>query len=86
MNEQRKATNKKRGKTVKASTSWGAPVALGALDATPQKPDQMSPDVVEFIKAMDDYRTKNGRPFPSWSEVLAILTALGYRKIAAPAH
>jgi hypothetical protein len=39
---------------------------------------------VEFMRAMDDYKRKSGRPFPTWSEVLEVLTSLGYRKIAEP--
>ncbi len=37
-------------------------------------------DVLEFIRALDDYRKSMGRPFPSWSEVLHVLRQLGYRK------
>jgi len=39
---------------------------------------------VEFMRAMDDYKRKSGRPFPTWSEVLEVLMSLGYRKIAEP--
>jgi hypothetical protein len=48
----------------------------------PTKPEEMSPEVLEFIQAMDDYRVRHGRPFPSWSEVLDVLMRLGYRKVA----
>jgi hypothetical protein len=34
-----------------------------------------------FIKAMDAYKRANRRPFPTWSEVLEVLRALGYRKV-----
>lgn len=37
---------------------------------------------VEFMRAMDDYKRKSGRPFPTWSEVLEVLISLGYRKVA----
>lgn len=39
---------------------------------------------VEFMRAMDQYKRENRRPFPTWSEVLEVLQALGYRKVAAP--
>ena len=39
---------------------------------------------VEFMRAMDDYKRKSGRPFPTWSEVLEVLMSLGYRKVADP--
>ena len=39
-------------------------------------------DEIEFMKAMDQYKRENRRPFPTWSEVLEVLRALGYRKSA----
>ena len=36
---------------------------------------------IEFMKAIDRYRRENGRPFPTWSEVLEVLLALGYEKV-----
>ena len=41
-------------------------------------------DEISFMKAMDQYKRDNRRPFPTWSEVLEVLHALGYRKVAAP--
>jgi hypothetical protein len=43
-----------------------------------------SDDEVNFMKAMDEYKRLNRRPFPTWSEVLEVLHALGYRKVADP--
>ncbi len=39
---------------------------------------------IAFMKAMDQYKRDNRRPFPTWSEVLEVLLALGYRKVAEP--
>jgi len=39
---------------------------------------------IEFMKAMDQYKRDNRRPFPTWSEVLEVLHSLGYRKVAEP--
>lgn len=39
-----------------------------------------SEDEVEFMKAMDDYKRKSGRMFPTWSEVLEVIRSLGYTK------
>jgi len=39
---------------------------------------------IEFMRAMDDYKRKSGRPFPTWSEVLEVIMSLGYRKVADP--
>lgn len=37
-------------------------------------------DEVEFMKAMDDYKRSSGRMFPTWSEVLEVVRALGYSR------
>ena len=42
------------------------------------------PDEVEFMRAMDDYKRRSGRQFPTWSEVLEVIRDLGYRKVAPP--
>src|SRR6266705_4937906 len=39
---------------------------------------------ISFMKAMDQYKRDNRRPFPTWSEVLEVLRALGYRRVAEP--
>jgi hypothetical protein len=41
-------------------------------------------DEILFMKAMDQYKRANRRPFPTWSEVLEVLHSLGYRKVAEP--
>jgi len=41
-------------------------------------------DEIGFMKAMDQYKRDNRRPFPTWSEVLEVLCALGYRRVAEP--
>lgn len=38
-------------------------------------------DEISFMKAMDQYKRDNRRPFPTWSEVLEVLRSLGYRKV-----
>ncbi len=35
---------------------------------------------LEFMLAMNDYKHKSGRMFPTWSEVLEVLRGLGYEK------
>ena len=41
-------------------------------------------DEIEFMTVMDDYKRRSGRQFPTWSEVLEVLRAMGYRKVAEP--
>lgn len=37
---------------------------------------------IEFMRAMDDYKRRSGRQFPTWSEVLEVVRDLGYRQVA----
>jgi hypothetical protein len=39
-----------------------------------------TPEEVEFMNAMDEYKRRNGRMFPTCSEVLEVIKALGYEK------
>ncbi len=46
---------------------------------------------MEFMQAMQNYKKSSGRMFPTWSEVLEVIRALGYEKdastrAAAPVH
>ncbi len=36
---------------------------------------------MEFMLAMNEYKQRSGRMFPTWSEVLEVLRALGYEKV-----
>jgi hypothetical protein len=38
---------------------------------------------MEFMMAMNEYKRKSGRMFPTWSEVLEVLRSLGYEKTEA---
>jgi len=38
---------------------------------------------VEFMNALDDYKRKSGRMFPTCSEVLEVIRSLGYVKLSA---
>jgi hypothetical protein len=86
------AVEKAAAKQVAASE----PRAPGATKAAKQaqlktrsniEPDRSSPslaevddEVLEFIAAIDDFKKVNGRPFPSWSEVLLVVRQLGYKR------
>lgn len=61
--------------------------AKGASKLERGEPERSSPamaevdtDVLEFIAAIDDFKRANGRPFPSWSEVLLVVRQLGYKR------
>jgi hypothetical protein len=44
----------------------------------------MSDEQFEFLMAIDQYKRVNNRPFPTWTEVLEVIQALGYRRVAEP--
>src|SRR5262249_19650393 len=39
---------------------------------------------VEFMNALDEYKRRNGRMFPTCSEILEVVCGLGYEKRALP--
>lgn len=43
---------------------------------------EMTPEQFDFLKAINEYKNVNKRPFPTWTEVLDVMKALGYRKVA----
>jgi hypothetical protein len=53
------------------------------IDPTTCERDYTEEEII-FMKAMDQYKRDNRRPFPTWSEVLEVLHALGYRRVAEP--
>ena len=53
------------------------------VDPTTCEKDYTDEEII-FMKAMDQYKRANPRPFPTWSEVLEVLRSLGYRKIEEP--
>lgn len=44
----------------------------------------MTDEQFEFLMAIDHYKRQNNKPFPSWTEVLEVVKALGYRRVAEP--
>ena len=45
---------------------------------------EMTDEQFNFLMAIDRYKKENQRPFPTWTEVLEVAKALGYRKVAEP--
>lgn len=41
---------------------------------------ELTLEEIEFVRAIDRYKRKFNRPFPTWSEILAIVKELGYTK------
>ncbi len=42
---------------------------------------EMTDEQFEFVMAVDHYKRANNRPFPTLTEILEVIQALGYRKI-----
>ncbi|MHC4973811.1 MAG: hypothetical protein ACYTG3_15920 [Planctomycetota bacterium] len=42
---------------------------------------RLSPEVLEFINAVNDFKSVHQKPFPTWSEIFTIFLSLGYRKV-----
>lgn len=42
----------------------------------------MNEEQLDFLKAVDEYKRVNDRPFPTLTEILDIVLYLGYRKVA----
>lgn len=69
-----------KGKGAPAPAAPGLRKKLKVRSGPPPVDLEIDPDVLEFIKAIDDYRAKHDRPFPTWSEVLHVFKGLGYKK------
>lgn len=51
------------------------------IDPTTCERDYSSEEI-EFMRALDDYKRKSGRMFPTCSEILEVIRSLGYQRIS----
>lgn len=77
MVDSRKPSKKKTSKSKVAGKSARK---KNPLPASPTINGDMTQDELEFVQAIDTFKRKNNRPFPTWREILSILKDLGYRK------
>lgn len=69
------------GKTIRTDQS---PIPTSARrNPTTSDPDYTAQEL-QFMTRLDQYKRSEGRPFPTCSEVLAVLLSLGYRQVAEP--
>jgi len=73
----------RRGTTPASRRRDDLPERRRQVDPTTCERDYNDEEII-FMKSMDQYKRDNRRPFPTWSEVLEVLRALGYRKVAEP--
>ena len=45
---------------------------------------EMNDEQFTFLMAIDKYKRQNHKPFPTWTEVLEVVKAIGYRRVADP--
>lgn len=60
-----------------ARSAQAAP-ALPAEDAA----EEIDRELLEFVRAIDEYKRLNRRQFPTWGEVLRVVRTLGYKRSA----
>jgi len=94
--EQRKSewrTGADRRGTAQATTFVGEERRMGPRRVKVERRRQIDPttcerdytaDEVEFMRAMDEYKRRSGRQFPTWSEVLEVIRSLGYTRNNVP--
>lgn len=41
---------------------------------------RLRPEVLEFINAVNEFKSVRQKPFPTWSEIYDIFVGLGYRR------
>ena len=63
-----------RGEWVPQATRRGPCRKSSTMDC------EYTTEEITFMKAMDQYKRDNHRPFPTASDILAVIHALGYRK------
>lgn len=44
----------------------------------------LTPEQIQFGAAIDRYKRRTRNPFPTYSEILTVVHALGYRLVAEP--
>ena len=85
--ERRKGDDRRRGSVVDRRLGLDRRRGPGrrlADDRKSAEEGQMSDEQFDFLMAIDEYKRKNSRPFPTWTEILDVIKALGYRKVAEP--
>ena len=88
-NKERRSVVERRKPEAKATEFVGEERRIGERRVKVERRRQIDPttcerdytgDEVEFMKAMDEYKRRSGRMFPTWSEVLEVIRELGYHR------
>ena len=78
-----KGASASKRKTTKAKSSGGTRTSSRSAKRRspkeqPEDPELLEVERLEFLKAMDVYKRKTGKTFPSWTEVLDVLRSIGW--------
>jgi hypothetical protein len=65
--------------SIRATTARNQSGRRRLVDPTTCERDYSAAEM-EFMQAIQTYKQKSGRMFPTWSEVLEVLRGLGYEK------
>lgn len=76
------ASKSKTAKSTKAKATGTRTSSRSAKRRSPKEqpvdPELLEVERLEFLKAMDVYKRKTGKTFPSWTEVLEVLRSIGW--------
>jgi hypothetical protein len=72
----KKATKKKAASSTTRTSSRSA--KRRSPKAPPENAAEIEYERTEFLRAMDKYKRKTGKTFPSWTEVLEVLRSIGW--------
>jgi hypothetical protein len=84
--DRRKAERRANDAPVAIERRSGADRRKAGPDAERRKVERrineyvLEPEVLEFINAVNSFKSVQQKPFPTWSEIFEIFLSLGYRK------
>lgn len=77
-----KAASSKAGKAKSKTAGSTRTSSRSAKRRSPKEPPEdaelLEYERLQFLKAMDKYKRKTGKTFPSWTEVLTVLRGIGW--------
>lgn len=68
--------------TDEAATTMPVEPAAASSEEDEGDADIMEGELLEFVRAIDEYKRINRRQFPTWGEVLRVVRTLGYKRSA----
>jgi hypothetical protein len=87
LKERREITTERRKSVVERRSSFDrrrGPGHRRSAERRAAEEGEMNDEQFEFLMAIDEYKRANQRPFPTWTEILEVIRAIGYRKVAEP--